>query len=99
MIKPFKLGLSFGISTAIFMLLYGILALVGVSGFDTGYNLLGQFYPGMLPISILGLVIAVVWAFVEGFVWGWLVFTIYKLLKGHIVVVEKPKNNKTKNKK
>ncbi len=90
MIKPFKLGLAFGIGTAIFMLLYGILALVGVSGFDTGFNLLAQFYPG-ITLSWLGLVFAVVWAFVEGLVWGWLVFTFYKLLKGH--VVEKPKKN------
>ena len=95
MIKPFKLGLAFGIGTAIFMLLYGILALVGVSGFNTGYALIGQFYPG-ITLDILGLVIAVVWAFIEGLVWGWLVFTFYKLLKGHIV--EKPKKNNNKKK-
>jgi len=99
MIKPFKLGLAFGIGSAIFMLLYGILALVGVSGFDTGYALIGQLYPG-ITLDVLGLLFAVIWAFVEGLVWGWLVFTIYKLLKGHVVKVEpKPKKNNNKKKK
>jgi len=101
MIKPFKLGLAFGIGTAIFMLLYGILALVGVSGFESGYALIGQFYPG-ITLDVLGLVFAVIWAFVEGFVWGWLVFTFYKLLKGHVVakpIVAKPKKNNNKKKK
>ena len=97
MIKPFKLGLAFGTGTAIFMLLYGVLALLGVSGFTTGFDLIGQFYPG-ITMTWLGVLIAVIWAFVEGLVWGWITFAFYKLYKGHIVLAEKPKK-KTKKKK
>lgn len=81
MIKPAKLGLAFGIATAIFMFVYGILALF-ITAFQPGFGLITTAIP-WVELSFIGVILVTVESFVETFIWIWLSFTFYNMIRGN----------------
>ena len=77
-LKPFKMGISFGIVTALGMLIWGVVATF-YDKWTAGIELVNNFYVGF-DASIIGSLIGAVWGFIDGFIFGWLAFLIYNLL-------------------
>lgn len=76
MIKPVKIGLATGIVCGAFMILYGYAAMIFHGFLETGFSLIGAFYP-LSNIGFLRPILAGVWGFIDCFVFFWLTFEIY----------------------
>ena len=76
-ISPLAFGLSFGILWAVGLVIISILALY--SGFAMSMvNLFTTLYLGY-ELTLLGVIIGALWAFVDAFIGGFLVAYLYNL--------------------
>ncbi|UTC24433.1 bacteriophage holin [Candidatus Comchoanobacter bicostacola] len=76
-ISPLAFGLSFGILWAIGLVIISILALY--TGFAMSMvNVFSTLYLGY-ELTILGVIIGTLWAFVDAFIGGFLVAYLYNL--------------------
>lgn len=73
------MGMAMGILMAVFMFLFGLLAMWG---YGLSYvELVGSIYIGYAP-SFFGAIFGAIWGFVEGFIVGYLFAWLYNTMMG-----------------
>ena len=72
--QPIALGVAIGVLSAVYVFLAGIFAMFGWG--ETLVEVIGDFYIGY-GASIAGSFIGAVWAFLDGFVAGYVIAWIY----------------------
>lgn len=70
-------GMAMGVLTAIFMFLFGLLAIWGYGA--TYVELVGSIYIGYAA-TFVGAILGAIWGFVEGFIIGYLFAWLYNCM-------------------